>query len=159
MRADLIARDREGRPVLVVEVKTRPVGQDDIMELLGRLHTHTTGSASGIIPYGMLVDPESIVVLPHDSPIPDKAFGPYPTSEVLRHYDPDFTGPEDRRGSQRVFGIYLQGLVEGGLEDLVLPWKEGEPPLKNELAKAGLLQRLEGGSVAKEELIRDDSLR
>jgi hypothetical protein len=159
MRADLIARDREGRPVLVVEVKTRPARQTDLQQLRASIDTISAASAAGGIVYGMLVDPESIVVLTRNGHLPDLCLGPYRTTEVLSHYDPDFQGPEGQLVSAKVFGIYLRGLVEGWFQDLVLHWTEGEPPLRNELAEVGLLQRLEDGMVVEEGSVRDDSLR
>ena len=161
MRADLIARDRDGCPVLLVEVKARPADENALRQLLAYLDACSEGSTSQDILYGMLVDPESIVVFPRSDDLshPRRGlFGPYSTIEVLRHYDADFAGPEGRRGSQRGFEIYLKGLIEGWLQDLMTPWKEGEPPLKKELAEAGLLKRLEEGTIAEEGLVRDDSL-
>jgi hypothetical protein len=161
MRADLIARDRDERPVLVVEVKARPTVEDDIRQLLASLDACAADSRSQGILYGMLVDPEQIVIFAQSDYLADPRlgrFGPYSTIEVVRHYDADFAGPEGRRGSLRGFGIYLKGLIEGWLQDLMTPWEEGEPPLKKELAEAGLLKRLEEGTITEERLVRDDSL-
>jgi hypothetical protein len=158
MHADLIARDRDECPVLLVEVKTRPAAADDIQQWLSYLEAYSAVLPSQEPFYGMMVDPDSIVVFPRAGDASGRRLGPYPTTDVLRHYDADFVGPEGRRGSERGFGIYLEGLIQSWLQDLIAPWKGGEPPLKNELSEAGLLKRLEGGTVAEEGLVRDDSL-
>jgi hypothetical protein len=154
MRADLIARDRDGRPVLVVEVKTRPATPADLDQLRAYLD-----AGSGGADYGMLVDPESIWILSTDGQRAGPTFGPFRTTDVLKHYHRDSGSLEAQRGGPRLFGLYLETLVSLWLQDLAFPWFEGEPPLRNELAEAGLLQRLEDSTVAEEEAVRDDSLR
>jgi len=47
-----------------------------------------------------------------------------------------------------VFESYLLTLVEAWLRDLAYHWKSEDPPGSEELGKAGLIEKLEGGTNA-----------
>ena len=66
--------------------------------------------------------------------------GKLDTRQVLQHYDLEFPG-------KRVFESYLLTLVEAWLRDLAYHWKSENPPGSEELGRAGLLERLEGGTT------------
>jgi hypothetical protein len=55
-------------------------------------------------------------------------------------YDPEFP-------RERVFESYLLTLVEAWLRDLAYHWKSENPPGSEELGRAGLLEKLEGGTT------------
>lgn len=143
MIADIIAEDRDGRPVLLVAVRTEPAS-----EAVGIRFLDVLSRAPRTTEFGMLVDPESIrVVRRHDrgearDGIPSAA--EFDTPEVLGHYSSDFFA-EAPQGSKRVFHVIMTQLVEVWLWDLAIPWKPGEPPKKAELAAIGLLPLIEGG--------------
>ncbi len=62
------------------------------------------------------------------------------TRLVLQHYDPEFS-------RKRVFEFYLLTLVEAWLRDLAYHWKSENPPGSEELGRAGLLEKIEGGTT------------
>jgi hypothetical protein len=154
MTPDIIARDREGRPVLIAEVEAVEVSGDDVQRLIGELK-----ATSPEIPFVMVVDPEKMVIVPGHCEDPTACAVSFSTTDVLRHYAPDFAGKETPYGSQRVFHIWLTARVEAWLRDLAYHWKPGEPPKERELEEVGLRQLLEGGTTIDEELICDDRLR
>src|SRR5262249_60803837 len=62
------------------------------------------------------------------------------TPQILQQYDPEFA-------KRRVFESYLLTLVEAWLRDLAYHWKSDSPPGAEELRRAGLLEKLEGGTT------------
>jgi hypothetical protein len=147
MIADIIAQDAEGSDVLVVEVKGRLLSPEVVAQVWTRM-----AEVCPLIPFGMIVDPEGIRIAarqPSGFALPAQVLT---TSDVLRHYDPEL-------GNQRVFGGYLETLVEGWLRDLATHWKTETPPGANELARIGLSQLLEGGTTRREVPLGADSLR
>jgi hypothetical protein len=154
MRPDLIAEDREGRPVLLVEVKAQVAPEADFTQLAAYLN-----SGHPAVPFGMLVDPERIRVLSNDGDGGTSLLFEIPTDEVFPNYDADFKKEPLPYESRRMFGYYLSGLVRAWLSDLAHRWKPTEPPWSKAIADAGLLGRLEGGTIIEEALVRDDPLR
>lgn len=147
MIADIIAQDAEGSDVLVAEVKGRPLSPEVAAQVWVRM-----AEACPTTPFGMIVDPEWIHISarqPAGFSVPAQVLR---TSDVLRHYDPNL-------GKQRVFGGYLETLVEGWLRDLAAHWKTETPPGAKELAQIGLTQLLEGGTTRREVPLGADSLR
>jgi len=149
---DISAEDREGRPVLVVRVKYDEATEDDFWEILRGLD----GSPE-TIRFGMLVDPESIRIFRRDLEHPDSV-AELDTTEVLSHYSPRYGESKAHRGFKPIFRIYLTGITTAWLSDLAGRWKEGEPPQVGELRRIGLLEKLEGGMVVREDSVRDRSL-
>src|SRR5205823_2221697 len=115
-------------------------------------------SSHPAVPFGMVVDPERIRVLSNDAEGGASLLLEIPTEEVFRNYDSDFQGETTPHGSRRVFKFYLSGLVQAWLSDLSHRWKPTEPPWAKAIADCGLLERLEGGTIVEEALVRDDPL-
>jgi hypothetical protein len=135
---DLVAVDREGKSVVLVEVKTTPAPEraaaDELIAYLKALPQ--------AVPFAMLVDRDHIRLFRWDGTSLSPA-STLRTADVLRRYDPDF-------GKGRIFESYLATLVEGWLRDLAYHWKSERAPAAEELDAIGLLPKLEGGGTRSE---------
>ena len=152
MIADIIAEDREGRPVLLVEVKTGPITEDRLRWFLDDL-----AEAPETITFGMLVDPGLIRLYRRGNPTPIREFD---AIEVLRHYSPDYAGEATRSGHKRILELHIRTLIGAWLRDLAYRWKEtGQPPMMEELEEVGLLDSLKDGTTTDEVAIDGHSLR
>lgn len=138
--ADIIAQNREGQPVLLVEVKANTLKAKDIAISQLKLYLQ---AANINIPFAMLVDIEDIQVFQwHEANLSEPIVS-VKTADVLNYYDPEFSG-------KRLFEQYFGTLVEAWLRDLAYHWKSEKPPASEHLAAIGLLQRLEGGTTQAE---------
>lgn len=138
--ADIIAQNREGQPVLLVEVKANTLKAKDIAISQLKLYLQ---AANINIPFAMLVDLEDIQIFQwHEANLSEPIVS-VKTADVLNCYDPEFSG-------KRIFEQYLRTLVEAWLRDLAYHWKSEKPPASEHLAAIGLLQRLEGGTTQAE---------
>lgn len=152
-RADVVALDKDGQIVLLVEVKSvdlklkgRKIMESAISQLVSYLKAANCG-----IPFAMLVDLENIRIFQWDGANllePDRYLK---TANILSHYDPEFS-------NKRIYGLYLSTLVEAWLRDLAYHWKSEKPPATEELAVIGLLQKLVGGTTQLEVVIGNDTL-
>lgn len=139
MIADIIAADRDGQPILLVELKARPAGEDAVLRFLSDL-----AAAPEPVSFGMLVDPERIQVYRRGETSPVSEFD---AIETLRHYSPGYGTELIRDKHPRLLKIHLSTLVEGWLRDLAYHWKSGEAPRRDELGRIGLLPLLKNSSV------------
>ena len=153
MIADIIAEDRNEEPVLFVEVKVRPASREDLEQFTSHLL-----AADSPFFYGMLVDPEKIVVLRRDVEHPDSLVE-LSTADVLSQYVPDYREQASKRGTPGIFHDYLRVLVDVWLDDLASHWKSDSPPGAQELSRIGLLERLENGTTRSEVILDGDRLR
>jgi hypothetical protein len=62
------------------------------------------------------------------------------TVDILKYYDDEFA-------DKKIYGLYLITLLEAWLRDLAYHWKSEIPPGSEELAKIGLLEKIEGGDT------------
>ena len=142
--ADIIARNRQGQTVLLVEVKATKLKkssatkQSAIEYLKSYLQIGNTK-----IPFAMLADLENIEIFQWDGANLSEPVSVLNTAAILNHYDPEFS-------SKRIFWYYLETLIEAWLRDLAYHWKSENPPASEELAAIGLLQVLEGGNTYSE---------
>jgi hypothetical protein len=139
MIADIMAEDREGRPVFLVEVKAKPTGDAAVRQLL----TYLT-AAPETVAFGMLVDPQTIRVYRRGESSPTSEFS---TIEVLKRYSPGYGAELIRDKHPRLLEIHIATLVEVWLRDLAHQWKSGEVPRRDELERIGVLPLLEGSSI------------
>jgi hypothetical protein len=146
MRIDMTVYDREGQIVLVAEIQGTPAMASALGRLGRFLNTMDQPGA-----FGMLVDPEKIVILGRDVENPRAPVCTLNAADVLRHYFAEF-------GTKRVSRSLLQTLVAVWLDDLTNHWKYEKPPASDVLASIGLLPMLEGGRVKEEVVLRDDPL-
>ena len=150
MRADLVAQDREGNPVLIAEIKAYPADEPAVRQLLSDLE-----AADPATPFGMLVDPQTISLYERSGDHSSAPVLQLMTADVLRHYDPEFAGERPRVGNAQFFRDYLGALVEAWLRDLAFRWKSEQPPATKELEDVGLLRRLEEGTTTDEVSLGD----
>jgi hypothetical protein len=124
--------------VLLAEVAAgRPARDDSIVPILASL------KASGAeVPFGMVVDLDSMRIFAAEADDPARAVASFKTAEILNAYDPEFAG-------KRIFHPYLTTLVVAWLRDMAYHWKSARPPGSEQVARIGLLERLEGGMTEK----------
>src|ERR1051326_609470 len=134
-RFDIVAVDKEGRAVLVVEAKTRELAKEDERHL-----ANTMQRLPDVVPFAMLADPAQIRLLRWDGTKLSDPVVTLPTREVLLPYEPAY-------GRKRIFEDYFASLVESWLRDLAYHWKSDTPPGKEEMQKGGLLSLLQDGTT------------
>jgi hypothetical protein len=146
---DIVARDRDGRVVLFVDVTAREAREEPASDAQWVRPATETGP---LPPFFMRADLESISIYRRDErPVVIEVEEDRPvafhslslithlkTASVLSHYDAEF-------GQKSIYRDYLVTLVEGWLRDLAFHWKSETPPGSDQLAAIGLLSRLEGG--------------
>ncbi|MGO9599578.1 MAG: hypothetical protein ACLP7Q_16435 [Isosphaeraceae bacterium] len=140
MIADIIAEDRDGNPILMVEIKAAVSSREDFLTFLGCF--------LDVVPrleYAMFVDLEQIRLVKAGFENPETPLVTLNSLEILRFYDPDFAGKDSHYVSRMIFRDYVGTLVEAWLHDLAYHWKSDTPPGTKELSGTGLLDRLEGG--------------
>jgi hypothetical protein len=148
---DITVEDREGRPVLIAEVKAQGIAEDALHELLRVLD-----SAPDTVLFGMIVDPEVIRIFRRDFESPGGVLE-LDTTAILSHYSDDYPEAKARPGYMFIFHGYMTTLTTAWLKDLAYRWKGGDPPGIEELARVGLLERIEGGMPINQDLMRDRS--
>lgn len=141
--ADIIARNREGQTVLVVEVKATQLKDSKAKQWAIESLTSYLQAANTKIPFAMLADLENIEIFQWDDAKLSEPVSVLNTAAILNHYDPEFS-------SKRIFWHYLETLIEAWLRDLAYHWKSENPPASEELAAIGLLQVLEDGNTYSE---------
>ena len=151
MIADIIAEDREGRPILLVEVKSKPITEEVSSWFLGDL-----AESPETIAFGMLVDPGTIRLYRRGVPAPIRQFD---AIQTLRHYSPSYAGEATQAGHKRVLEIHIRTLVGAWLRDLAYRWKSGQPPMMDEVEEVGLLDLIQDGTTTDEVAIGGPALR
>jgi hypothetical protein len=131
---DAAVVDRENHAVALVQVKAHPV--DRWATVLPR----QLAQFAERIAFVLTIDPNRIQLYRPGEESLGEPIVQLDTRQVLQHYDPEFAG-------KRVFGLYLLTLVEAWLRDLAYHWKSENPPGSEELGRAGLLEKLEGGTT------------
>ena len=132
---DAAVADRENHSVALVQVKAQAATNGWAAMLLKQLSQFAER-----IDFVLTADLKSISVYRW---VEGALTGPLvqlDTPRILQHYDPDFA-------KKRVFEPYLLTLVEAWLRDLAYHWKSENPPGAEELRRAGLLEKLEGGTT------------
>jgi hypothetical protein len=166
--ADYLVKDRDDRPLLVVEMKPAepsrmegiPLPWPDEVPLPPRARAVAPGpleqlrsyaSAAGT-PYAMSVDPDEIRLYTVDG---DRLIGPtirLPTFETLSPYDPELARED-------AVGLQMGALLRGWLLDLLYGWKRNGPTGASGLDRTGLRPRMEGGLLESEVRIAGPALR
>jgi hypothetical protein len=128
---DATVVDREDHAVALVQVKAHPVE---------RWATSLPLANAEPVAFVLTIDPNCIQLYRPAGENLGEPIVRLDTRQVLQHYDADFA-------RKRVFESYLLTLVEAWLRDLAYHWKSENPPGSEELGRAGLLERLEGGTT------------
>lgn len=141
MIADVIAYDRDDRPVLVAAVKAFEMALEDVPRAID----HIAYPGWWLPPrFLMLADYGSIRVIESAPDGSRSIILELPTAEVLGHYDEEVGEMFQKQG---IYHPYLRRLVEGWLRDLAYHWKSPTPPASADLEKTGLLALLDGGTT------------
>lgn len=138
INADIVARDKNGNPVLLVDVRTRTLHPQVSTQILESLE-----QAKGSIPFAMLVNPENISIFKWKSDNWQEPICLLNTAEALSRYEPEFS-------KKRIFHDYFVSLIEAWLSDLAYRWKSDSPPFIEEIKKIGLLEKLAHGTNEQE---------
>src|SRR5262249_6741270 len=131
---DAAVVDRENHAVALVEVKAHPV------ERWATILSRQLAKLGERVAFVLTIDPNCIQLYGPGGESLGEPIVCLDTRQVLQHYDAEFP-----RG--RVFEPYLLTLVEAWLRDLAYHWKSENPPGSEELGRAGLLEKLEGGTT------------
>lgn len=131
---DAAFMDKENHAVVLVDVKDHPV------ERWATILPRQLAKFAEQVAFVLAIDPNHIFLYRPEQDNVGEPIVHLDTRLVLKHYDPEFP-------SKRVFESYLLTLVEGWLRDLAYHWKSENPPGSEELGKAGLLEKLEGGTT------------
>ena len=139
LTADVMAFDKAGRPILLVEIKTGHARIESVKEQLIRylLAAHT------VIPYAMLVTSRQIHVFKWDGQHLSHSAFQLDTSSVLSVYDAEYSEKDG-------FDYYVAALIEAWLRDVAYHWKSENPPGYSVLEKIGIAQELAGGTTRTE---------
>jgi hypothetical protein len=132
---DAAVVDRENHAVALIQVKASPIGAKGETIVRGQLERFADH-----VDFVMTVDPASIHLYRVDGSDLGRPIVYLETPQILQHYDLEFP-------KRRVFESYLLTLVEAWLRDLAYHWKSENPPGAEELQRAGLLEKLEGGTT------------
>jgi hypothetical protein len=139
IRADLLILDANGDPLMLVKVKAW--GPAD--ELTRQTVVESIADARLLVPYVMMVDPETIQILEWDGDKLSKPLVRIPTADIFVPYDPDYE-------SKKSIDVYLLGRTDSWLRDLAYNWKFEHPPGTNQLTAICLAQRLRGSTAFRE---------
>jgi hypothetical protein len=140
--ADLIALDKDGRVVLLADVRGSRVVKLTLAQFTSYLKATKT-----VVPFAILVDPERIEIVQWDGANWSDSICSLNTTDVVKPYIRDFDSYIRDFENKRITGDYLGGLLQSWLDDLAFHWKLKTPPASEELATIGLLQRLEDSST------------
>ncbi len=137
--ADLVVADKDGRSLLLVEVKSGTTFEEESLSRLREDHRKFD------FPFAMLINPAQIWVFGPDwSGEPVAKFA---TPETLRPCDPYF---DDHKSLSR---DYLVHVAWSWLFDFVSVHRPDRPPQPCCLQKVGLADRLVGGEVMTEDML------
>ncbi|MEH1790496.1 MAG: hypothetical protein V7L23_34270 [Nostoc sp.] len=138
-RPDVVALDRDGEIVLIVEVQGFPFDsnpkktkENAILQIFDYLQVSKI-----LITFAMFVDLKNILVFQWNGYNLSKIISLNP-GDVLSYYEPEFN-------QKQIFNLYLTGLIEAWISDFCYHWKSEIPPASKEIAEIGLSQLLKGG--------------
>ena len=151
--ADLIALDKNGRVILVADIR----GSRVIKRTLPRFTSYLKATHT-IVPFAMLVDPDTIHIVQWDGVNWSNAISSLKTIEVVKPYIRDFDEYMRDYENKWITGGYLGALLQSWLDDLAFHWKYTTPPATEELAAIGLLERIKDGSTKTEVEIAGDTI-
>jgi len=135
---NLLVVDREDRPILIGEIKSRPVPEPTA---LAQLETYIA-LADLTVPFVMIADPERIRIFRGGKGLKEPPAFSADTNPILGYYSSYYRGSQAGRISEDFF----LDLVLSWLRDLSYRWKSksGPPPALEELDRLGLVRLLEG---------------
>jgi hypothetical protein len=140
---DLLAVDREDRPVLIGEVKQKdePAGA-----ALARIRDFLE-FADLAVPFVMIVDHDRITIYRGDEELRDEPVFSARTKPIFSYYSDYY-----RESKRKVGTDFLRDLALGWLQDLSYRWKSKStsPPAYEEVERLGLVQLLQDATFDEE---------
>jgi hypothetical protein len=138
-RPDVVALDKDGKIVLIVEAQGFPFDsnpektkENSIVQIIDYLE-----ASKYLIPFAIFADLKNILVFQWDGYNLSEILS-FNTGDVLSYYEPEFN-------QKQIFNLYLTGLIEAWISDFCYHWKSEIPPASKEIAEIGLSQLLKGG--------------
>jgi hypothetical protein len=133
---DLLVVDREDRPILIGEVKSRPLPEPLALEQL----EHYVVLAELTVPFLMIADPEHIKIFRGGEGLKNQPVFSAETGSILGFYSRYYREARAESLSQDFF----LDLILSWLRDLSYRWrsKSGSPPAFEELERIGLVPLL-----------------
>ena len=139
LKADVMAFGRDGRAILLVEIKT---GHARIESAKVQIIRYLQ-AAHDVIPFAMLVTSRQIHIFKWDGQHLSEPAFQLDTSSVLSVYDAEYSEKDG-------FEYYMAALVEAWLRDAAYHWKSDNPPGFAMLEEIGIVRELQGGSTRTE---------
>jgi hypothetical protein len=131
--ADVVAFDRDDKPVVVVAADERPLYPQSIgfnLEVLQAIRKD--------IPFAILAYAEEMTIYRKHRTRSLEPVATIPTREIIRFY-----APESVEG--RLFSRFIAAMIDVWLRDFMWHWKSPTPPYSETMAALGLVERLENG--------------
>ncbi len=149
---DIIAENKKGEPVLLIEVKAENI--NNIEKARDWLIAHSQSyqqKIKEIIPFIMLVDYENIEIFKLNQ---NQSFAPIltlKTAPILSYYEPTYE-------QKTIYYHYLVRLIEAWLRDLAYHWKSEIPPALEKITEIGLLKHLDDGTTKSGEGVNNETI-
>jgi len=131
--ADVVAFDRDDKPVVVVAADERPIYPQSTafnLEVLQAIRKD--------IPFAILAYADEMTIYRKHGTRSLEPVTTIPTREIIRFYAPIF---EDRR----VSSDFIARMIDAWLRDFMRHWKSPTPPFTERMTSLGLVARLENG--------------
>ena len=139
-KVDLVAYRKAGKPELFGWVQSMPIIPAETKIVYASLE-----ASRSKIPFAFQADAEQIQIYRKDPEGPVNLVWAAPPEDVLSLYAPDFVASRvAKSGGMRRSEL---GIIDVWLRDLIYHWKSEVPPVQEQMAAIGLLDRLEGGTV------------
>lgn len=140
---DIVVVDKNQEIALLVDIRvTKTQPGESAAEFISQITQLYLENAKSDIRFAMLVNFEKINIFKSKSNS-EKFFYPilsFDCTDIISHYDPEFR-------SRKILYLYFRTLIEAWLRDLAYRWKSEIPPGTQELAKIGLLAKIEDGDT------------
>jgi hypothetical protein len=134
---DIIVVDQNQEIALLVDIRTKNTYSE---EALSDITQQYLRNAEKDIRFAMSADLKKITIFKSNNELFFNPVISFISEDILSYYDPEFR-------NRKILYLYLRTLVEAWLRDLAYHWKSEIPPGINELAKIGLLEKLENGDT------------
>lgn len=143
-QVDILAKDRDGKTILLVEIKAQKLELAHRERLLLYVQQSNLQYFNDEVPYLMIVDSETISIFRQNNQNRVISICELSTVDTLSYYEPKLS-------QRRIFGVYLTALIEAWLRDIAYNWKSEYPPAYQKIAEINLLSQLAGGSTVEVE--------
>ncbi|HLP88240.1 MAG TPA: hypothetical protein VK184_06570 [Nostocaceae cyanobacterium] len=140
---DIVVVDKNQEIALLVDIQIQPpqIGElkEQYLSQFSQLYLENANNEKDIR-FAMSANLTNITIFKSNSEIVRQPIVSFVSADILSHYEPDFS-------KKKILYLYFRTLLEAWLRDLAYHWKSEIPPGSQELAKIGLLEKLEGGDT------------